>query len=109
MGGHIHAKQVECAVVEVDVSAYAVERLPCGEDCGRHAIGKHPADGLRSPTVPVEGTQSKVGMIARSTRTCRLHAIAALSVFFQIEAVDEPPVEILEVCIGVERNTVLRI
>ena len=50
----VYAKEVEGAVVEVEVSADAIEGLACGDDGGGDAVGEYPVGALGGASVEVE-------------------------------------------------------
>src|SRR5579859_1764109 len=102
VGGHVHAKQVEGSVVEIDVSAYAVKGFTRGKYGWSNSIGLHAGKVLCRASVEAECTQREECVVARTHRACSLHAVAAYRISLEVEAIDKPSIHILEVAVGVE-------
>src|ERR1039458_9888018 len=91
---HGQTEQVEGAVVEAEIPAYAVKRFARRKDTRFSLKALH-----RTP-IKVIAAQLQIGVIARSARPRRLNLVPAGRILLQVEPVLEAPVEVLKVGIG---------
>ena len=107
VAGEVDAEKIEGPIVEVEVSADAIEGFSRGDDGWGYAVGEHAAGALDGASVEVERSEFEVGVVAWSGGACGLDAFAAGAITFEVEAVGETSPEVFEVGVGGEGDTIL--